>query len=75
MIASYNRVIEAMSEEGENGDPQAQQAKINMHVDEFVQAFKSLTDFDDTDEARVNSLVEQPELMDEMLKEIMELLD
>ncbi len=70
MIGSYNRVIAGMSGQRHNCLSMATQQRINEDAEDFVVALKKLAHFDERDEVRVNALVQQPELMDVMVKEI-----
>jgi len=71
LILSYNRIVE-FAGEGGNAAPGTyeNQTKVLHHVEDFVRAFKVLTDFGPEDEARVDGLVEDPEAIDAMLAEI-----
>ncbi len=70
MIVAYNRVIAGMGREGQNCLSIATQQSINEDAEDFVLALKKLAHFDARDEVRVNALVQQPELMDVLVKEI-----
>ena len=74
MIAAYNRVVEGIGKDSRNCQSIATQKRINQDAEEFVGALKTLAHFDKGDEARVNALVQQPELVDAMIKEIVSAL-
>ena len=75
LIAAYNHVVETLPpEEGAVPSPD-RQATAGSHVEEFVRAFKDLTHFDEMDEARVQSLIDQPPVMEAMLEQILGMLE
>jgi len=74
-MAAYKRVIHSMMKEEREGSTIEVQMEINQHVTAFVKALKSLIHFDEMDEARVNSLLAQPAIMDNTLDKIYKLFD
>jgi len=70
MIAAYNRVIDGMGQDGQNCLSVETQMRINQDAEDFVLALKKLAHYDEEDEVRINALVQQPELMDVMVREI-----
>jgi hypothetical protein len=70
MIAAYNRVIEGMGQDGQNCLSVEMQKRINQDAEDFFLALKKLAHFDEQDEVRIYALVQQPELMDVMVREI-----
>ena len=73
-IAAYNRVIESMEKEEREGASIEIQMDIKRNVTAFVVVLKSLTHFDERDEARVNTLLAEPVIMDDALNKIFKLL-
>jgi hypothetical protein len=70
LILAYNRIVEKAAAGGGAPGTFEKQTEILKHVENFVQAFKAITDFSAEDEARVDGLVEDPEAIDAMLAEI-----
>lgn len=68
LISSYNRAMAVMHGSEGNAIPVKEQLELNRNMEDFVQSFKALIDFDEQDEARVSKLVEDPGRMDEMLE-------
>ena len=73
-MAAYKRVIQSITKGEEEGASIEVQMEINKNVTAFVRALKSLIHFDEMDEARVNSLLAQPSIMDNTLDKIFKLL-
>ena len=74
-MAAYKRVIQSMMKEESEGASSIEiQMEINKSVTVFVRALKSLTRFDERDEARVNALLAQSAIMDNTLDKIFKLL-
>ncbi len=71
LLSAYKRVIDTRQEQEGYAPTQPDvQARFNTDIEEFVTAFKTLIDFGEKDEARVCSLLAQPEIMDESMAHI-----
>ncbi|MCP3870737.1 MAG: hypothetical protein GY703_22120 [Gammaproteobacteria bacterium] len=75
LIASYNRIVGQIFENGEDIPSATAQARINRDMDAFFHAFKSLVHFDDRDEERINKLLKNRQVLDDMLKNLLQTLD
>jgi hypothetical protein len=71
LISAYKRVIDGMQVQSQlTGNSPDRQKRVNGDIEDFVQAFKALIDFDAADDARANDLSGRPEVMDASMAHI-----
>ena len=76
LIAAHHRVITEVSNNvNDRLATPDQQMEMNRHVAEFFYCLKQLTHFDDKDEARIQSLVENEDTLNALLENVYEELD
>jgi archaellum biogenesis ATPase FlaH len=69
-IASYRQLLEGYQKERQGGYDRTAVSEYKQNTIIFVDAFKQLIDFDEKDETRISSLIENQTIIDDALENL-----
>jgi hypothetical protein len=71
LIAIFKNITLLLKQAGSDGDAVALQRETNKAVEEFIKIFKTLNNFNNRDESRINDLLNRPDLMDTLMEHLL----